>query len=157
MLYRGYTSYITLMGMKKKSSREGLCWILWNFQLQKMCRSSSTLSLSRDIHHFHQHPLSGTRIARAFCWDAPSLEYPSLSDQKKGVKRCLLRSATRDRTATISTCVTEIMLNHKQASSALFFFLTRIKVGFLARGLHQKVLESSHGDGFFSRISTRKF
>ena len=58
---------------------------------------------------------------------------------------------------TIATCVFEIKLNHKQASSALFFSLTRIKVGFLARGLRQKVLESSHGDGFFSRISTRKF
>ena len=43
----------------------------------------------------------------------------------------------------------------KQAAHS-FFSLTRIKVGFLARGLRQKVLESSHGDGFFSRISTRK-
>ena len=58
--------------------------------------------------------------------------------------------------ATIATCVFEVMLNHKQASSALFFSLTRMKVGFLARGLRQKVLESSHGDGFFSRISTRE-
>ena len=58
---------------------------------------------------------------------------------------------------TIATCVFDMELNHKQASSALFFSLTRIKVGFLARGLRQKVLESSHGDGFFSRISTRKF
>ena len=58
---------------------------------------------------------------------------------------------------TIATCVIDMELNHKQASSALFFSLTRIKVGFLARGLRQKVLESSHGDGFFSRISTRKF
>ena len=57
---------------------------------------------------------------------------------------------------TIATCVFDMELNHKQASSALFFSLTRIKVGFLARGLRQKVLESSHGDGFFSRISTRK-
>lgn len=83
-LYRGCTSYITLWGWKRKVLEKGLCWILWNFQPQKMCRSSSTLSLSWDIYHFHQHPLSGTRIARAFCWDAPSLEYPSLSDQKKG-------------------------------------------------------------------------
>ena len=57
---------------------------------------------------------------------------------------------------TIATCVFEVMLNHKQASSALFFSLTRIKVRFLARGLRQKVLESSRGDGFFSRISTRE-
>ena len=31
---------------------------------------------------------------------------------------------------TIATCVIDMELNHKQASSALFFSLTRIKVGF---------------------------
>ena len=62
-----------------------------------------------------------------------------------------------EKNLTIATCVFDMELNHKQSSSALFFSLTRIKVGFLARGLRQKVLESSHGDGFFSRISTRKF
>ena len=39
---------------------------------------------------------------------------------------------------TIVTSVVDLMLNHKRASSALFFSLTRTWVGFLARGLRPK-------------------
>ena len=48
------------------------------------------------------------------------------------------------------------LLNHKQASGALFFSLTRIWVGFLARGLHPRCWSLLAVTGFSSRIISRK-